>query len=77
MDEELKQALDTMEARILERIHDVETHLLRGFEGWSNAINLRLKAIPLIDERVAQLERRVTELEFGTKPPQQDNSQSQ
>lgn len=66
-----------MEARLLERIHNVETHLLRGFEGWSNAINLRLKAIPLIDERVSQLERRVTELEFGTKPPLQDNSQSQ
>ena len=70
MDDDLKQTLEAMEARILERMHDVETHLLRGFEGWANAINLRLKAVPLIDERVSQLERRVTELEFKTKPLQ-------
>jgi hypothetical protein len=34
MDEETKQALQAMENRILERIENTETKLLRAFMGW-------------------------------------------
>jgi hypothetical protein len=75
MDEELKQALAGLEARIearigeqetrlLERIQDTETKLLTGFYDWARPVETRVnKQLPAIDERLGWLEARVAQLE--------------
>jgi hypothetical protein len=51
MDDETKSTLKAMEARIMarfeqtdERIHDVETKLLRAFVGWGRAKDAKLRS---------------------------------
>jgi hypothetical protein len=70
MDEDVKQALasmegrmSAMEGRILERIHDSETRLLSAFYGWGKPIESRLRLLPTLDERLGFLEERITALE--------------
>jgi len=63
MDDETKQALEAMEARILERIEATETKLLRAFHGWGRTTDAKLRGLPLIDERMGVMEERVSELE--------------
>jgi len=84
MDADTKQALEAMEARIMqrfdavdgrfkdvnasitdvyERIEKVETNLLSAFRDWSTTMELRLKGIPLIEQRLSHIENRVSEIE--------------
>jgi hypothetical protein len=70
MDADTKQALEAMEARIMkrfdetdERIYDIETKLLAAFRDWSSPIEMRLRTLPLIDQRLGLLEERVGKLE--------------
>jgi hypothetical protein len=63
MDEELKQALAALEARIAERIHDSETRILSAFYGWARPVEMRIKQLPAIDERLGLLEERITAVE--------------
>jgi hypothetical protein len=63
MDEELKQALEGMEARLLDRIEATETRLLKAYMGWGQSVDLKLKTVPLIEARMNVAEERITELE--------------
>jgi hypothetical protein len=70
MDNETKQAfesiearMDAMETRILERVEAAETRLLTAFMGWGQSIDLKLKAVPLIEARMNNVEDRITALE--------------
>ena len=45
-----------MEQRILQRIETVETRLLSAFHGWSTTMELRIKGLPVIDQRLAVIE---------------------
>jgi hypothetical protein len=74
MDNELRQALEametrmdarmeTMETRILERVEATETRMLKAFMGWGQTIELKMKAFPLIEERMSVVEGRLGELE--------------
>jgi hypothetical protein len=63
LDPEMKQALEAMEARIIERIYDVETKLLNAFRDWSVPIEIRLHMLPSLDARLGLLEERVSKLE--------------
>lgn len=77
MDADTKQALEAMEARIMkrfddtdnkfedvyERIEKVETSLLSAFRDWSTTMELRLKGIPLIEQRLTVMEDRVSAVE--------------
>jgi len=71
MDNETKQALEAMEARIMarfeqteERIHDTETKLLKAFYEWARPIDSRInKTLPALDERLGWVEQRLAELE--------------
>jgi hypothetical protein len=70
MDDELRQALEAMETRmeavetrILERVEATETKLLKAFLGWGQTIDLKMKAFPLIEERMSVMEGRLGDLE--------------
>jgi hypothetical protein len=63
MDAETKDASEAMEQRILQRIETVETRLLSAFHGWSTTMELRVKGLPVIDQRLAVIEDRVSTLE--------------
>jgi hypothetical protein len=89
MDDDLKQHLSQMEARITEkittamtdvfteRLHDTETKLLRAFHGFQVGNNARLVKLEAsdvtTDQRIAALEMRVLELETGLGGQQRRN----
>jgi hypothetical protein len=45
MDAELKHYLDEMEARLTERMRDMQTELLRGFAAFSEGQTIRLRKV--------------------------------
>jgi uncharacterized coiled-coil protein SlyX len=74
MDDELKQAFSSLENRLVEletrlseriseRIQDSETKLLSAFYGWARPIEMRVKQLPAIDERLDLLEERISAVE--------------
>jgi hypothetical protein len=73
MDEELKQHLQRIEER-LERcatkadLEAVETKLLSGFYDWARPVDIRLRTLPMIEERLGLLEERISKMERGDKP---------
>lgn len=74
MDEELRQYLAAMEARMNERmektVEKTETKLLTAFHRWSRAMEIRVRnntsAVYGFDERLAIAEERISELERGS-----------
>jgi flagellar biosynthesis/type III secretory pathway protein FliH len=87
MDSELKQYLEAMENRLsehvdarvdqaenrlVEKMRDMQTELLRGFAGFSEGQNIRLRKVEAdqsnldaaISGRMAVLERRLLEIEM-------------
>jgi hypothetical protein len=73
MDEELKKYLQAMEQRIDTRIENSETNLLTAFHGWARAMEIRVRGVSGIatgvDERLALVEERVSELERKKQSP--------
>jgi hypothetical protein len=77
MDAELKHYLDEMEARLTERMRDMQTELLRGFAAFSEGQTIRLRKVEAdqsnldaaLSGRVAVVEKRLLEIEMrlGTK----------
>jgi len=71
MENELKNHLDAMEARLMThidtRIEKSETNLLTAFHGWARAMEIRVRGVSGMatgfDERPALVEERVSELE--------------
>ncbi len=83
MDTELRQYLDAMEQRLMdrlegvetalehrlsERIEGVETKLLTAFHDWARPVEIRLRTLPMLEERLGLLEERVSKMERGDKP---------
>jgi len=72
MDEELKAYLDGIEARMAERVYDLETKLLTAFNGYQESAGLRIKRMEASDftiaERLTSLEERVLRLETDRPP---------
>jgi hypothetical protein len=63
MDNDLRQAFESLESRLTERIHDSETKILSAFYGWARPVEMRIKQLPVIDERLGLLEERITAME--------------
>ncbi|HTA46418.1 MAG TPA: hypothetical protein VK789_28440 [Bryobacteraceae bacterium] len=67
MDNELKEYLDAMEARINANIERVETKLLTAFHGWSRPYEIRARgvstAVNSFDERLGLVEERLSAIE--------------
>ena len=75
MDPELRQHLNAMEQRMVEmeqrlvdRIEAVETKLLTAFHDWARPVEIRLRTLPMMEERLGLLEERVSKIERGDKP---------
>jgi hypothetical protein len=72
MDAELKQYLDQLEARLTERMRDMQTELLRGFAAFSEGQTIRLRKVEAdqsnldaaLAGRVSVVERRLLEIEM-------------
>jgi hypothetical protein len=74
MDEELKSYLEGMETRLTEKMRDMQTELLRGFEAFSAGQTIRLRKVEadqsnldaalsgrvnILEARLAQIEQRL------------------
>ncbi len=70
MDNELKQYLEAMKARINERIEQTKTKLLTAFHQWASPFEMRHRSHTLVlralDIEVESLSDRVTKLDGGT-----------
>lgn len=71
MDDELKQYLEGMEARLVERMRDMQAELLRGFAAHAAGMVLRVRKVEAdqsnldaaLSGRVEILEKRLGEIE--------------
>jgi hypothetical protein len=67
---DLKQRLDSLEERLLERIEKTETTLLREFRKWAVSFESRFRANEILvggfSERLIALEERVSDIEGKT-----------
>jgi hypothetical protein len=67
MDQELKQYLEAMGARLEARVEKAETNLLSAFHGWARDMEIRVRGVSGMatgfDERLALAEERISELE--------------
>lgn len=71
MDDELKQYLDSMEYRLVEKIRDMQIELLRGFAAFSEGQTIRLRKVEAdqsnldaaLSDRVSVVEKRLLEIE--------------
>jgi hypothetical protein len=83
MDAELRQHLSSMEQRLLDRIEasgtalerrvvdrleTFETKLLTAFHDWARPVEIRLRTLPMLEERLGLLEERISKIERGDKP---------
>lgn len=72
MDNELKQHLEAMEARLREAMRDMQTELLRGFAAFAQGQTIRLRKVEAdqsnldaaLSGRVNVLEGRLLEIEL-------------
>ena len=52
---------------LVEQMRDMQTEVLRAFHDWARPVEIKLRAIPPIDERLGLIEERVSRLERGDK----------
>jgi hypothetical protein len=72
MDQELKTYLESMETRLVEKMRDMQTELLRGFAAFSEAHTIRLRKVEVdqsnldasMTGRMNVIERRLREIEL-------------
>lgn len=70
---DLENRLDSraheMEDRLVEKMRNMQTAVLRAFHDWSRPVELKLRALPNIEERLGLLEERISRIERGDLPP--------
>lgn len=52
---------------MIEQMRDMQTEVLRAFHAWAAPLEIRMRALPLFDERLGLLEERVSRIERGEK----------
>ena len=45
-----KQDLDQLEERLIEKMRDMQTEVLRAFHDWARPVEIKLRAIPPLDD---------------------------
>ncbi len=58
-----KQDLDALREELIEQMRDMQTEVLRAFHDWARPVEIRLRALPNIEERLGHLEERVSAIE--------------
>jgi len=81
MDADLKQYLEAMEGRLVDKMRDMQTELLRGFAAFSEGQTIRLRKVEVdqsnldaaLSGRVNVVEARLRQIELrqGIEPPPQ------
>jgi hypothetical protein len=81
MDADLKQYLEAMEGRLVEKMRDMQTELLRGFAAFSEGQTFRVRKVEAdqsnldaaLSGRVNVVEARLRQIELrqGIEPPPQ------
>lgn len=62
-----KLDLNQLEERLIERMRDMQTEVLRAFHDWARPVELKLRTLPFIEERLGLLEERISRIERGDK----------
>ena len=57
------QGLGRLEERLIEKMRDLQTEVLRAFHDWARAVELKLRSLPAIEERLGLLEERISRIE--------------
>jgi len=67
------QRIDTQFQRqaeqLTEAMRDMQTEVLRAFHYWARPVDMRLRTLTVIEERLGLLEERVGRIERGDLPP--------
>lgn len=62
---ETKRDLNDLRDELIEKMRDMQTEVLRAFHDWARPVDIKLRAIPAVDERLGLIEERVSRLERG------------
>jgi hypothetical protein len=60
---ELRGDMDRLREELVEKMRDMQTEVLRAFHGWASPIEIRLRALPNMEERLVLLAERVSAIE--------------
>ncbi len=58
-----KRDLSILRDELIEQMRDMQTEVLRAFHDWARPVEIRLRALPNIEERLGHLEERVSAIE--------------
>ena len=58
-----KADIEKLRTDLIEQMRAMQTEMLRAFYSWGRTMELRISALPTLDQRLAVLENRVSELE--------------
>jgi len=64
---ELNGNMGRLREELVEQMRDMQTEVLRAFHGWASPIEIRLRALPNMEERLVLLEERVSAIERRDK----------
>jgi DNA anti-recombination protein RmuC len=64
---ELNGNMSRLREELVEQMRDMQTEVLRAFHGWASPIEIRLRALPNMEERLVLLEERVSGIERREK----------
>ena len=64
---ELRSDMGRLRDELVEKMWDMQTAVLRAFHDWARPIEIRLRSLPNIEERLGMLEERVTTIERRDK----------
>ena len=64
---EMRGSMDHLREALVERMRDMQTEVLRAFHGWASPLEIRLRSLPNIEERLGLLEERVSTIERRDK----------
>ena len=64
---ELNGNMSRLREELVEQVRDMQTEVLRAFHGWASPIEIRLRALPNMEERLVLLEERVSGIERREK----------
>jgi hypothetical protein len=64
---EVRGQITGVRDQLVEQMRDMQTEVLMAFHDWSRPVEIKLRAIPPIDERLGLIEERVSRLERGDK----------
>jgi len=62
---ELRQEMRQLGEQMVEQMRDMQTEVLRAFHDWAQPVEIKLRAIPPLDQRLGLIEERLSRLERG------------